>query len=89
MSGQGVTSHIIQLPAVYSAFILVFVLGTHRLREAGTLNSRPPYLTGVVFHCVISLLMVANVRLKRGTQREALGTSCAILAQPPSQSKCK
>lgn len=66
-----------------------FCFGSSRLRKAGTVNSLPPYLTGVVFHCMISLLMVANVWLEREEQREPLEASCAILAQPLSQSKCK
>lgn len=66
-----------------------FCFGSSRLRKARTVNSLPPYLTGVVFHCMISLLMVANVWLEREEQREPLEASCAILAQPLSQSKCK
>lgn len=66
-----------------------FCFENSRLKEAQTLNSLPPYLTGVVFHFMISLLMVANVWLKRRKQWDALEASCAILVQPPSQSKCK
>lgn len=90
-SGKQTESHVPYYTVAWGilCFYPHFCFDNSRLREAGTLNSLPPYLTDVVFHCMISLLMVANVWLKRGKPREALEASCAILAQPLSQSKCK
>lgn len=90
-SGKQTESHVPYYTVAWCilCFYPRFCFGNSRLTEAGALNSLPPYLTDVVFHCMISLLMVANVWLKSGKQREALDASCAILAQPQSQSKCK
>lgn len=90
-SGEWTGSHVPYYTVAWSILCSYphFCFGNSPLTKARTLNSCPPYLTDVVFHCMILLLMVANVWLKSGKEREALEASCAFLAQPPSQSKCK
>ncbi len=75
---------------MYSAFILIFfVLGTLISEKRGPWTQLHPISQMLHFTVWFLLLMVTNVWLKRGKQREALRASCAILAQPQSQSKCK
>lgn len=67
-----------------------FCFGSSRLRKAGTVNSLPP----LSHRCCVSLYdFIINgcqcVWLEREEQREPLEATCAILAQPLSQSKCK
>jgi len=79
---------------LYSSLKDTLLLSWFLIQEFSSQTGKDPellcsHVTGVVFRCMISILMVANMQFKRGELRESLEANCPFSAQLLSQSKCK